>query len=377
MLRTLIVATTSYAGMGPYVSEIVNNFSVDDDVFFFFHDYEDAFFKKNVRKELHQKSMFHQSPNSAKNKLMELLRNRFSFHEDILRCCEKWSVKVVHFINGCPGVNLQQDLQKRGVKVLGTVHDLHPHEAKKQFYKMIRFKINAARNRDAIRNCSSLVTNALDQYEELKKMFPKKKVSFHAFPSLVSKGIKEGNACPPEIERLQKPYILFFGRIETYKGVDLLCEAYEHSGNLREQYNLVVAGKGLCPYEQSLRENGIIWVNRYIKDEEVAELYKRAKCVVYPYISATQSGVLSLAYYFQVPVLASDIPFFKSAINDNCTGRLFKCNDVDDLSLRLSELLQADNDEMRMQQLRCYKRDFDGESIRQSLLKIYSEQAAI
>ena len=46
MKRTLIVATTSYAGMGPYVSEIVNTFSPEDDVFFFFHDYEDEFFKK-------------------------------------------------------------------------------------------------------------------------------------------------------------------------------------------------------------------------------------------------------------------------------------------------------------------------------------------
>ena len=53
MKRTLIVATTSYAGMGPYVSEIVNTFSPEDDVYFFFHDYEDDFFKRNIKKELH------------------------------------------------------------------------------------------------------------------------------------------------------------------------------------------------------------------------------------------------------------------------------------------------------------------------------------
>ena len=45
MKRTLIVATTSYAGMGPYVSEIVNTFSPQEDVYFFFHDYEDDFSK--------------------------------------------------------------------------------------------------------------------------------------------------------------------------------------------------------------------------------------------------------------------------------------------------------------------------------------------
>lgn len=39
MKRTLIVATTSYAGMGPYVSEIVNTFSLEDDVYFLLYDY--------------------------------------------------------------------------------------------------------------------------------------------------------------------------------------------------------------------------------------------------------------------------------------------------------------------------------------------------
>lgn len=48
MKRTLIVATTSYAGMGPYVSEIVNTFSPEDDVYFFFHDYADDFFRSSI-----------------------------------------------------------------------------------------------------------------------------------------------------------------------------------------------------------------------------------------------------------------------------------------------------------------------------------------
>ena len=52
MKRTLIVATTSYAGMGPYVSEIVNTFSPEDDVYFLLYDDEDIFFQKNIKNEL-------------------------------------------------------------------------------------------------------------------------------------------------------------------------------------------------------------------------------------------------------------------------------------------------------------------------------------
>ena len=53
MKKVLIVATTSYAGMGPYVSGIVNTFLPNDDVYYFFHDYDDLFFRKNVKEELH------------------------------------------------------------------------------------------------------------------------------------------------------------------------------------------------------------------------------------------------------------------------------------------------------------------------------------
>ena len=87
MKRTLIVATTSYAGMGPYVSEIVNTFSPEDDVWYFFHDYEDEFFKKNVKKELHGKSLFYKQANSAKNKLIGLLTNRSSYDSLLLKIC--------------------------------------------------------------------------------------------------------------------------------------------------------------------------------------------------------------------------------------------------------------------------------------------------
>ena len=93
MKRTLIVATTSYAGMGPYVSEIVNTFSPEDDVCYFFHDYEDDFFKKNVKKELHGKSVFYKQANSAFNKLKNLLFNSSGYDWLILDLCREWKIE--------------------------------------------------------------------------------------------------------------------------------------------------------------------------------------------------------------------------------------------------------------------------------------------
>ena len=49
---------------------------------------------------------------------------------------------------------------------------------------------------------------------------------------------------------------------------------------------------------------------RFIKDSEVRDLFSRAAVVVYPYISATQSGVTSIASYFDKPMVLSDLPFW-------------------------------------------------------------------
>ena len=107
MKRTLIVATTSYAGMGPYVSEIVNTFSPQEDVYFFFHDYEDGFFKKNVKKELHGKSVFYKEANSAINKLKSLIFNKSSYDKLIFKLCFEKNIELVHYINGIPSVTTQ------------------------------------------------------------------------------------------------------------------------------------------------------------------------------------------------------------------------------------------------------------------------------
>ena len=372
MKRTLIVATTSYAGMGPYVSEIVNTFSPQDDVWYFFHDYEDEFFKKNIKKELHGKSVFYMQANSAINKLIGLLTNRSSYDSLLLRICIERQIEIVHYINGIPSKRMQNKFERLGVIVLSTGHDLEPHEAKKAWYKMLRQRINYKRLAENLLDAKFLVTNSMEQYSILRKKFPDKRLAFHSFPSLVSKEIIEGHDVPEELKELDKPYILFFGRVEAYKGISILYRAFMRCEILREKYQLVIAGRGELGFDREIDDKSVTFINRYIKDSEVACLYKHAQCVVYPYISATQSGVLSLAFYYQVPVLVSNVTFFKSIIEPSGTGLIFKKGDVDDLRIKLLTLLSQNNDEMKSSQKLYYDSNYDGVAINSSLKKIYS-----
>jgi len=117
---TLIIATTSYAGMGPYVSEIVNCFGYEDSIYFFFYETEDLYFTKNIKPELKSKSVFYRFDNSWFHKLKYLLFKKMAAHQQILRFCQEKNVSVVHFINGPGNLLLIKDLKKKGIKTISS-----------------------------------------------------------------------------------------------------------------------------------------------------------------------------------------------------------------------------------------------------------------
>lgn len=103
-------------------------------------------------------------------------------------------------------------------------------------------------------------------------------------------------------------YILFFGAVDHYKGVDILISAYNRHPE-SDKHKLVIAGLGNL---DKITEPNIIRLNRFIEDAEIRDLFTKAAIVVYPYRSATMSGVLSLAFYFRKKVVMSDVPFSKN-----------------------------------------------------------------
>ena len=372
MKRTLIVATTSWAGMGPYVSEIVNTFSPKDGVYFLLHDYEDDFYRKNVKEDLLPNCIFHKKANSNWNKLKNLFLFDSEFYNLIIETCKKYNIEQVHSINHPVHKSVAKRLHREGYVTIGTVHDLHPHEARKAPHKMFRHWLYNRQDLGGMAFNDALVTNSMLQYAELQQMFPNGNVYFHAFPSLVTPIIKEGKMVPEELKNLDKPYILFFGRIEEYKGLKYLYDAFVSNSQLSENYCLVIAGKGEISFERNANEKNMIWMSRYIDDKEVKYLYENAKCVVYPYINATQSGVLSLAFFFQTPVLASDVPFFKSSIEPSGAGLTFRVGDTTHLTEQLLRLLNSDLQTIKNAELDYYNSFYIGESIHDKLIEIYS-----
>ena len=121
-----------------------------------------------------------------------------------------------------------------------------------------------------------------------------------------------------------KKNILFFGLIRTYKGLDILLEAF---GRLPEDYQLIIAGEPYGSFDKYQdiidrlpnKENVHTWL-KYIKDSEVTDYFSAADIAVLPYRSATQSGISSVSYHFEVPMIVTDVGGLKETIGDRGTG---------------------------------------------------------
>ena len=122
----------------------------------------------------------------------------------------------------------------------------------------------------------------------------------------------------------EKKNILFFGLIREYKGLDILLEAFRA---LPDDYQLIIAGEPYGSFDkyrkiiESLPGKDRIFMDlKYIKDSEVADYFSAADVAVLPYRSATQSGISSVSYHFEIPMIVTDVGGLKETIGDRGTG---------------------------------------------------------
>ena len=126
-------------------------------------------------------------------------------------------------------------------------------------------------------------------------------------------------------------YLLFFGFIRAYKGLDLLLEAFADKQLRNRKLKLIVAGEFYedeAPYKHQIEKLGIqddvILYDRFINEDEVGAFFCAADLVVQPYRSATQSGVTQIAYHFDKPMLVTDVGGLSEIVPDGRCGYVVK-----------------------------------------------------
>lgn len=202
-------------------------------------------------------------------------------------------------------------------KRIAILHNVIPHEK--------RFFDKPANNRFLPKN-EGFVVMSDAVLEDLLSLQPNAKYLRidHPVYNQFGESVPKTNA----LEELGLPkdakYILFFGFIRGYKGLDLLIEALNY---VSEDVHLIIAGEAYGSFDsyrdqinQSAANPRIHTFVRYISDDEVKLFFSAADVCVLPYKGATQSGITAIAHHFNLPIIATDVGGLKENIQHGETG---------------------------------------------------------
>lgn len=212
-----------------------------------------------------------------------------------------------------------------GKKKVMTVHDPIMHSGQPNAYYEEQKRIQSFRWADYF-----ILLNKIQSKEfVLKYSVSEDRISYSRLPNYDSI-----NKITPDSSNIKGDFILFFGQIIPYKGLEYLLDAMMKVHEFNPKLRLVVAGRGQIYFDMSKYKylDYIIWIQRYVGIRELAGLIKDAKFVVCPYKDATQSGVVHTSFAMGTPVIATNVGALPQSVNNGVTGILVPPQDIDSLA---------------------------------------------
>ena len=200
-------------------------------------------------------------------------------------------------------------------KVLCQIDNVEPHEHHIIDRPCNRYYLGAV---DGFVYMSEQVHSELVEYTSAPAIF-----SPHPMFENFGQRVDRAAACEQLGLDPSKRYLLFFGLIRDYKGLDLLLEAFEGVAN--PDLRLLVAGEFYNDKEQyraALDRLGerVVLHEGFVKDEDVKFYFSAVDALVLPYRTATQSGVTQIAYNFSVPMVVTNVGGLPEIVPDGRVG---------------------------------------------------------
>ncbi len=242
-----------------------------------------------------------------------------------------WNLPLVHA------------LRRRGATVIHTLHDLDPHHGVR-FPALIRLW-----NRLIVASGAHILVHGRRYRDRLLAQgLPPSRVTcaplLHGFWGHEAEPQAAAGAHTP-ILPAQPRHVIFFGRLEWYKGIDTLLAAWAvlsegHTGvNQAWPQRLILAGAVAHGLALPALPAGVELRDRRIPDAEGIELFRQAALLVLPYRDATQSALIATAYRFGVPVIVTRTGALPEAVIEGETGWVVPPNDPAALAAALSDAL--------------------------------------
>jgi glycosyltransferase involved in cell wall biosynthesis len=246
---------------------------------------------------------------------------------DILICCY-WMAFFA------PAFGLVSRIVRRNAKTktIALVHNMVPHEPSVLDRLFAPYFVHS---QDAFVALSESVLKDIENIEThvTRNPSPVTPKSFIPHPVYDHYGspMSKSEACaalglPPD-----KDYMLFFGLVRAYKGLDLLLSAFAMVKDLLPDLQLIIAGEFYededlyrAQISSLALSDRVIIRNEFIPDADLRKYFGAASLIVQPYKTATQSGVTQVAFHFEKPMLVTNVGGLGEIVHDHKMG--YACN---------------------------------------------------
>lgn len=183
-----------------------------------------------------------------------------------------------------------------------------------------------------------------------------------------------GNSIPKKDARSQlklsdSKIILFFGYVRRYKGLDILLDAMKIVLQQME-IKLLVVGEFYDNeefYINHAKELGIAkhvqFISNYLPNEQVAPYFCAADCLVLPYRSATQSGIVQIAYNFDKPVIITQVGGLTEVVKNNVSGFTVPPENPDELAKAILKFYNEDWETKLTEGVKIEKKRFSWQTL--------------
>ena len=209
------------------------------------------------------------------------------------------------FMAPCLGTISRLIRKNKKTKVFAIVDNMIPHEKRIGDITLGKYFVNS------VDGFITLSQSVLDDVNKFDKHNKPKICTPHPVYNIYGETCKKELACEKLMIDPSFKYVLFFGFIREYKGLDILMESFKYLPN---DIKLIVAGEFYNNSERYKRLEKelnlfgrIHWFTEFIPTNEVATYFSAAEIVAQPYKTATQSGVTQVAYQLEKPMLVTNV----------------------------------------------------------------------
>lgn len=211
------------------------------------------------------------------------------------------------FMAPCLGTIARIARKNGKTRVVSVVHNIIPHEHRIGDKMFATYFCNSV---DGFVAMSDSVLNDLTLFDSVKpRVFCR-----HPLYDNFGEAVERNSALQELGLDSNNRYMLFFGLIRDYKGLDIMLKAYADSRLRQMGVKLIVAGEFYNNAEKYFElekelglEGEVIWHREFVPDSKVRYYFGAADIIVQPYKSATQSGVTQIAYHFEKPMIVTNV----------------------------------------------------------------------